>query len=726
MPRRLMIPMTLQSLPIEIICQIFVNLDMLDLLACSMYTIELGKHKMVSTLPPSVGPSFSTRLKLLRERERAWKYLDFKKKDTLQLPPTGSVYEFVGGLYGNGREDESRVTASISFLELPSTDDPSQDLQIWTHSMGEIIIVDFTMDPSQDLLVLVALAPADSRYIYELHLRSIKTNQPHPKAPIPILSCLRKPTVHLQSSEVVAAVRVQVAGHLLALLIKEAVEGTTAHLEIWNWESSPQFSCAMGRADGIDDFTFLDDHSFLVVLPPGQFEVYTFTDPTKSSNAPVLRITYAFPPLSDGYLYWYISMSSNPAPGYVPRCATDQNDVPGKSRQLYYPRSDERIHACCLYIYNPSSEENHHVHSFVFFLNLKSLLNPPAEWFSGSQLPRYKHAHRRHRANGSRSSPTGSPSPSDSSATIPSKAPLPGFQRSNSLSSNINGTSSSTSQHLPLYPPFPTFDSLPTNPNGRASSGEISDGPDHSSGSRHRRTIPDKVQTVPWDVWGPQSTRWFEECLSTDWQHAVYGLRTVESLDPAKHAKLPSPFDEIIEQHLHQAASEPSQTPSYASVGIQTGSPTNGVIASPSSDVVNDGPPQLNGVASSSFTDSSSSHHASVGNQADRSRRRYLRLRDFNPYSFERAVDLSDKRNVKGKGKSERTTLWRRPRLVVEPSTTDVKGVFKNDIVSSLPYMEIISEEAFEVTDVMMDDCRLLLLKRGESGKLKQVDVLMM
>lgn len=125
------------------------------------YTIELGKHRMVSTLPPSVGPSFSTRLKLLRERERAWKYLDWKKKDTLRLPPTGSVYEFVGGLYGNGREDESRVTASISFLELPSTDDPGQNLQTWTHSMGDIIIVDFTMDPSQDLLVLVALAPAE-------------------------------------------------------------------------------------------------------------------------------------------------------------------------------------------------------------------------------------------------------------------------------------------------------------------------------------------------------------------------------------------------------------------------------------------------------------------------------------------------------------------------------------------------------------------------------------
>lgn len=80
------------------------------------------------------------------------------------MPPTGSVYEFVGGFYGNGREDDHRVTASISFLQLPSRDtispimDAPPDLKTWSHSMSDVIIIDFTMDPSQDLLVLVAVA----------------------------------------------------------------------------------------------------------------------------------------------------------------------------------------------------------------------------------------------------------------------------------------------------------------------------------------------------------------------------------------------------------------------------------------------------------------------------------------------------------------------------------------------------------------------------------------
>lgn len=76
------------------------------------------------------------------------------------------MYEFVGGIYGNGREDENRVTASISFLELPSSDPgylgiPGKSLRTWTHAMGDVAIIDFTMDPSQNLLVLVALAPAE-------------------------------------------------------------------------------------------------------------------------------------------------------------------------------------------------------------------------------------------------------------------------------------------------------------------------------------------------------------------------------------------------------------------------------------------------------------------------------------------------------------------------------------------------------------------------------------
>ena len=90
--------------------------------------------------------------------------------------------------------------------------------------------------------------------------------------------------------------------------------------------------------------------------------------------------------------------------------------------------------------------------------------------------------------------------------------------------------------------------------------------------------------------------------------------------------------------------------------------------------------------------------------------RSLLRIRDFNPYSFTKVSDFgSETLNGKGKHKSR----WRAPRLVTETSKTSAKGVFTRDIESSLPYMEVVSKDTFDVTDVMMDDCRLLLLKVG-------------
>lgn len=112
---------------------------------------------MVSILSPAAPPPFFARLQALRDRERAWKTFTWNGRYNLQLPPTGSVYEFVGGLYANGKEDDRRITASISFLELPEASS-AHDLRLWTHSMHDVTIIDFTMDPSQDLLLLVALA----------------------------------------------------------------------------------------------------------------------------------------------------------------------------------------------------------------------------------------------------------------------------------------------------------------------------------------------------------------------------------------------------------------------------------------------------------------------------------------------------------------------------------------------------------------------------------------
>jgi hypothetical protein len=499
----------------------------------------------------------------------------------------------------------------------------------------------------------------------------------------------------------------------------------------------------MARISGIDDFTFLTRDSFLLVRPAGRFEVYTFVDPVSESTTPILRITYTFPPLSAGYMYWYISMSSNPAPGYIPRSPTDtkrEDSIPSSGKkQIYYPHPDERIHACCLYIFNPAGDDNPHVFSFVFFLNLQSLLNPPAEWITKAQLPQ-------------RNSPTFSASrrppghASNPDASVHSSPHSDGF--ASNVPQDSNGSTSDSANASPsagpAYPLFPTFDyhlpiataqafgtdrtpppsthasPLPSNPTNTSNSGRCARVPITS--------IPSDV-SIPWDIWGPESTRWFEECLSTDWQHAIYGLRTVESVSPRGNVFPPIPgtgpgsnpsngmddgpfytdvavqVDETSAPSTAAAASSNSQGVLHASATAHPGV-NDGVSANPL--VNNNG----NNNNNNNYPNNNNGGNGAAGLPPNQ--RRYLRLRDFNPYSFTSTAEAfggSERHVHASKGKGKQKTRWNTPRLVTAPTTTPVKGVFQHDVVSWLPYMEVMSQDTFEVTDVMMDDARLLLLK---------------
>nr|GAT59078.1 predicted protein [Mycena chlorophos] len=630
-------------LPTEIVCAILCFLDVRDLLHCVaasrffraliqdssrlQVTIELAKHRMLSLLPPTHAPPFSSRLKLIRERERNWRSPQaWGPLTSLTLPPpTGTVYEFVGGVYANGWEDD---TAGITFCELPSTEH-DEPLKSWTHSIGPLKLADFTMDPAQDLLVLVALAPPSSAHVYNVHLRSFKTNDPHPDAaqPLAVLPCLpRMGDQQHPTFEATGAVRVQVAGDLVALLVKEVHDSVSAHLQIWNWRyGGPGHSCSLGTRTGIEDFTFLTDDTFLIVRPSGRFECYTFENPVSCSTTPTLRSSYSLPALQDGYLYWYICMSSNPAPGYLPRRENN-------THRVYYPRPEERIHACCLYIFKPTGPGDHRVHSFVFFLNVKMFLEAPP------------------------------PAPRDSYPLAPY-----------AMRSQRTATREA---HLR---------------------------------SLHSMASSAPVRTVPWEEWGPANTRWFDDRLTTDWQHALYGLRTVECIaDAGIGSEAPAVAPPI----------DPNTLPTVNDL-------LNGNGFQP--------PPAPNANANANAN----------GSNADTWRRptqRYLRIRDYNPYALRLDNDTSHSPNSDSNSscsseedsdeeEKENTASPRRHwtrRLVTTPSTTASRGVFVQDIVSALPYSEVVSREKYHVTDVMMDDCRILLMRRGRGGRLQGVDVLTM
>lgn len=106
--------------------------------------------------------------------------------------------------------------------------------------------------------------------------------------------------------------------------MKGFLNGTRGHLNIRTWESGSNFQsmdlspvhsqvssfnaddatlrCSLTRLSGIEYFAFLTQEAFLLPRPTGRFEVYPFKNTKESSDTPVLRATYSFPPLSWLYI----------------------------------------------------------------------------------------------------------------------------------------------------------------------------------------------------------------------------------------------------------------------------------------------------------------------------------------------------------------------------------------------------------------------------------------
>jgi hypothetical protein len=383
-------------------------------------------------------------------------------------------------------------------------------------------------------------------------------------------------------------------------------------------------------------------------------------------------------------------MSSNPAPGYVPGGDNTGNRV-------YYPRPDERIHACCLYVFKPTGPGDHHVHSFVFFLNVKMFLDEPRVPAANTQRKIDIYPVTR---NSSR--------PSSSTAA---NQPTPSLSSTPSSSSQSQSQTDSLPDHYPhpyqLFAPHPSF-FTPVNIQQQLA---FPPPPTQAAISRSRQMhlrsllISSGVKTIPWEEWGPQNTRWFDEALSTDWQHALYGLKTVECIDPF-NPPLPVPvdpgdvsarFDAVGDDDDTSAAPPPVAPP----VDTQTLPTVNDLLNGIGFDVVDDDDRAA----------------GDTSRQRMGPAQRHLRIRDYNPYSLridaESHLDGDEAEDGKGKGKAparEPASRWTR-RIVTTQSTTPSRGVFVKDIVSSLPYSEVISKEKFNVTDVMMDDCRVLLMQ---------------
>ncbi|KAL5514696.1 hypothetical protein ACEPAG_2012 [Sanghuangporus baumii] len=291
---------TLDDLPTELLVKIILELDWRSVLRLQLvnsafneivtthvavqYHIELGISGMVDGPPIPYAP-FSTdeRLRRLRLYQSRWKHFDFKRAQTVRKV-TGSVWELASGILAQGvstsvAEHIGRsAVRKLLFTRLSSSARVESRTREWTHEYPDFAIRDFTMDPTQDLLVLLRESSGsggthaqhgsihgggggDDMNQAEIHLRSLRTNEKHADAKLGVLvHGLHGGTTRTTSHSL------QICQNRLAILHKARAGHWPEKLVVYDWKKGKLlFETSFC---GIMSYAFLTPQHLLFAVQP--------------------------------------------------------------------------------------------------------------------------------------------------------------------------------------------------------------------------------------------------------------------------------------------------------------------------------------------------------------------------------------------------------------------------------------------------------------------------
>ncbi|PBK68010.1 hypothetical protein ARMSODRAFT_888206 [Armillaria solidipes] len=235
---------SLLSLPPEILTQCMEYLDHRSLLQCTQvcrafknivdgslalqYTIELAMDSMEDGKSSHL--LNADRLGRLRDLRQAWANLNWKELTSIPFSGECSAYELVAGVFVKMFLGKEFVLTRLPSSTRPVVDQvelPDQDM----------LVKDFAMDPSQDLLAMLVDDASPPSYttsrILTMHLRSLSTLHDHPEAEIPQIKISIPPGE--MWANLVGVCTIQMAQESLALFVRQPIK--ESHLYIWNWKT---------------------------------------------------------------------------------------------------------------------------------------------------------------------------------------------------------------------------------------------------------------------------------------------------------------------------------------------------------------------------------------------------------------------------------------------------------------------------------------------------------
>ncbi|WVF71624.1 hypothetical protein IAT40_006432 [Kwoniella sp. CBS 6097] len=256
---------------------------------------------------------------VLASREKRWQTLDWAQKRVMKVQGKEGVYELQEGVFlmcddFNDWEDDKPST--IRLIPLPSALDPDlEDPPLQTKaSRVTFPISDLTMDPTQDLIVVSEFRPdsddaSRSPPTHRYHLLSLSTFQPHPLAALPTLDFPPFTQAIMDTRQLL-----QVMGDTLLVLVSRyapawvlaglglglgALGGWGHEEEIvaWNWKTGKVLSRLSLPENGwFSSFALLSPTTFMITSTSNISPVMPSEPRAQGSVFPPVIQIYSFAP----------------------------------------------------------------------------------------------------------------------------------------------------------------------------------------------------------------------------------------------------------------------------------------------------------------------------------------------------------------------------------------------------------------------------------------------
>ncbi|KAG8803189.1 hypothetical protein FRC17_006229 [Serendipita sp. 399] len=340
--------MLLLSLPPEILTQIFLNLEWHDLLRAQSICKAVGKlcsstalqyhlllgiagYEDVSNHPMPI----SQRLELLKKVEFSFNYANFGQKERFSFEggPISS-HDLQDGIYIQGRRGRHQnETIRADVHQLPSSFSDINDSRSWKLPNFEKPIQNLTLDPKQDLLILIEDISEEHQRVL-LHFKSLTTGEPHPLSSGSYVA-QTKPGVSTDSGSIIA-----VMGPFVGLLCDYQI------YTICNWKTGKtHMELSTTPDDEIDSFFFLDYDQVGLIRgqrSPAEIEMCKFGTCDDIPQSTELVAKYLLP--FDGRLrYLRVICRSDPPPMTTIGTSTALGSNLAYSNPPFVPRMEDRI-----------------------------------------------------------------------------------------------------------------------------------------------------------------------------------------------------------------------------------------------------------------------------------------------------------------------------------------------------------------------------------------------